>query len=177
MKFLLFLLALIFGCNATLYGRLDTFQDVGHTTPKKLFNIFDNVYFRSYFDETNETFSDIKIQQFHVDMWNGTQILLFDDGSFTSKGEEVYLLLGDTSDLNKITAVVNLNPTVFDVAYQTKQYVNFIMDLELTDTHHHKQFYSLSTVVEVKNDDSVSNGHMLTVSALTILSVTCLLLL
>lgn len=177
MKLFLFLIAFILGCNATLYGRLDTFEDVGHTTPKKLFNIFDNVYFRSYFDETNETFSDITIKQFRVDLWNGTEIVFFKDGTFTSKGEEVYLLLGDTSNLNKITAVVNLNPTVFDVAYLTKQYINFVMDLELTDTHNQKQFYQLNTVVQVKNDDTGEESHanILTVSALTSLIVFCLM--
>lgn len=180
MKLILVLIALILGCQASLYGRLDTFEDVGHTTPKKLFTIFDNVYFRSYFDETNQTFTKIEIKQFRVDLWNGTQIVFFKDGTFEPVAKEVYLLFGDTSSLDHITAVVNLNPTVFDVAYLTKQYVNFAMVLELTDTHHQKQTYTLNTVVQIKNDDTVgdgggSNACMLTVSALTSLIALCLI--
>ena len=61
MKILLVLSCILSVCLAEISLRLDTFADIGNRTPKNVFDAYDNVYFRTYADVTNETIINIKI--------------------------------------------------------------------------------------------------------------------
>lgn len=151
MKFLIIILAIICGSYADIYGRLDSFEDIGYLTPRNNFIIYDNVYFRTYFDKVNETVNIVTIKQFYTSLANGTIIPFYVHGVYTPASTEVYLILGNRNNLNDITTVLNLNPTIFDVPRGDRQTTAFTMDVEIHFEHSGITPYSVTSQIVIGN--------------------------
>lgn len=152
MKSIIILFAfLVCAIRADIYGRLDSFEDIGYLTPKKNFNINDNVYFRTYFDKVNDTVTNVVIKDFYVSLVNGTKIILFRAGTYYPASEDVYLIFGVRNDLNAITAVLKLEPTIFDVPPGDRQATAFTMELAIDFASSSSLDYAITSQIVIGN--------------------------
>lgn len=154
MKILIAIL-LFFVLNASSYmaGRLDTFRDIGYLTPKNVFQINENIYFRTYFDIINETVTDISAKTFSVNFWNGSRVDFYKNDTYLPYSNTVYLIIGDRPNDFVITIVMNLNADVFSVDSGTQQYVNFILDLSIKHSNTEEiTYYSVSSQIQIQNN-------------------------
>lgn len=151
MKIYFLIFAIICGSYADIYGRLDSFQDIGYLTPQNNFIIYDNVYFRTYFDKVNDTVNTVTIKQFYSSLENGTRVLFYNNGVYTDASNEVYLILGNRNNLNDITIVLNLHPSIFDVAKGERQTTAFTMDLEIHFKNSGITHYPITSQINIGN--------------------------
>ena len=151
MKISIILFALVCVSYADIYGRLDSFEDIGYLTPKNSFVIYDNVYFRTYFDKVNDTVSHVNIKEFYATLANGTIYMFYKDGTYYPASQEVYLILGNRNNLNEITAVLNLNPTIFDVPRGDRQATAFTMRMGIDFTSSGSIEYTITSQIIIGN--------------------------
>lgn len=147
---ILFLL-FINSISGLIAGRLDSYEDVGYVIPKKTFQVGENAYFKTYFDIFNETLTDIVARKFSVNLWNGSNILFFENGFYVPPADEVNLIVGDGVNDNQVNIVLRLIPDVFPVVDGTQQYASFSLLLDLVHPSGPNTEYTVNSLVSIQN--------------------------
>lgn len=161
---LIFIFCLITFCSAILNGRLDTFDDVGYLTPKNSFKINDNIYFRTYFEyESEDNIKNINLNKFSVDLWNGTNILFFNNGNYTDFATIVNLIIGDPNNILDINIVLNINPDIFSIEIEKSRNINFKANYNVINNEGIFTTFQTGSLIKVSNldeDSEQSNANI-----------------
>lgn len=158
MKILVLLLCITLA-RANIAGRMDTFQDVGFSIPKNVFQINENIYFRSYFEFNGTQVDKLYVDKFSVILWNGYMIHLYDNKTYFGPAEELELAIYDQFYAFDITIILSINPSIFKIRQNDSKYVNFNTVVNLL-TNGIDEKYLLVSVVRIKNEPgNVSLGY------------------
>src|SRR5437773_1214080 len=97
------LLSSFLNTSAYIAGRLDSFKDIGYIIPKNVYQLNENIYLRTYFDIINETVTDISVNDFTADLWDGSSVVFYSNSTYFPVYNQVYLIIGDRPNDNIVS--------------------------------------------------------------------------